>query len=115
MRGAVAPRTASIELAEMQSRPERTGAVGKFFVTPHAVTRYIERVRPGIERAQALRELIYIGELAHKVGPYRGLRGLGVELEFWRGPRFGNLRQSKLRFVVAPGSGSELPQIVTVL
>jgi hypothetical protein len=82
-----------------------TGAAGSFFVTPHAVERYRERI-PGKARLsynEALTELIELTSKAHFVG----MRGDGSEL--WRVGR-----PTRLRFRVgrsAPG----LPQIMTVM
>lgn len=81
----------------------RDRARGRWYVTPHAVERYIARVRPGVEYRQALGELISMSERAHFVK----MRRDGNEL--WRGPK-----PRRLRFVVGydqPGK----PQLVTVL
>ena len=80
------------------------GAVGPFFVTPHAVWRYIERVRPGISYRQALHDLIAQGRGAHRV------KQLDSGHELWRGPK-----PRRLRLLVAPASGGGLPQLVTIL
>ena len=79
------------------------GARGPFFVTPHAVRRYIERVRPGLTYEQALGELVAMARGAHLV------KELASGLELWRGPP-----PRRLRFRVSPGCGG-LPQLVTVL
>ena len=50
-------------------------------VTPHAVRRYIERVRHGASFAKARSELIWMLERAHFVKPLLN----GIEL--WRGPK----------------------------
>ena len=77
--------------------------VGPMFITPHAVSRYIERVRPGIARDRALRELIDLTKGAHAV------KEIAPGLWLWRGPS-----PRRLRFRVStrlPGA----PQLVTVL
>lgn len=79
---------------------------GRWFITPHAVRRYIERC-PGARRLtyeQAFGQLISESELAHLV---KARRNPGEEL--WRGGK-----PHRLRFVVARGNGG-LPQLVTVL
>jgi len=81
-------------------------AVGRFFITPHAVQRYRERV-PGAERLtyeQALAELIRESETAHFIKP------LGNGLDLWRGRK-----PHRLRFRVSPAVDGRLPQLVTVL
>lgn len=110
------------------SGPQRGGAKGRFFVTPHAVESYRSRVRGGIGYDRALRELISLTSYGRFVESYRGLRlpqFEGARLELWRGPRIGPNRRSRdrkipgdprdrLRFVVAHGPGDK-PQVVTVL
>jgi hypothetical protein len=76
---------------------------GPFFITPHAIDRYIERVRPGISRGQALRDLIEMSRGAHVV------KEIEPGLWLWRGPK-----PRRLRLRVSsrePG----LPQLVTVI
>jgi hypothetical protein len=72
-------------------------------VTPHAVERYIARVRTGIEYRRALGELISMSERAHFVKTRRD----GYEL--WRGPP-----PRRLRFVVGSNMPGK-PQLLTVL
>jgi len=91
---------------------------GRFFVTPHAVHRYIERIRPGLGYEEARAELIALAAEARLVRPYL-TPGL-PPAELWRGPRVGPAsakdRRSRLRFVVTPGTrAGGLPAIVTVL
>lgn len=108
-------RTESFELREMQSRSSRDGARGRFFVTPHAVRRYIERYRRGASYETALDELILLTSAGKHVGPSNSAGGG----ELWRGPRIGTKakqdRRSRIRFVVANGERGELPQVLTVL
>lgn len=72
-----------------------------WIVTEHAITRYIERVRPRISRELARQELEAAASTAH----YVGSRADGAER--WRGPR-----PRRLRFIVEPGSP---PKLITVL
>src|SRR5690606_37484442 len=116
-------RTKGIEVRRVQILPSpKTGATGRFFVTPYAVARYRERLRPRLSYQRALEELIVLTSAGRQVGPYLG-RQLpqkfpGLRLEVWRGARVGPVRQqdrrARLRFVVAYGPG-ELPQVITVL
>lgn len=88
-----------------QAEGERVkeGAKGRFFVTPHAVHRYIERVHRGISYERALGEIIEAADRAHYVKDYNSG-------QYWRGPK-----PMRLRLIVANGSGGELPQIITIL
>ena len=96
---------------------------GKFFITPHAVHRYIEHVRPEATYAQALEDLQYITSNGTSKGPYQGVKLTqqhpDKSLELWRGPRIGphsqQNRRSRLRFVVGYANYGPLPQVVTVL
>lgn len=92
--------------------------VGKFFVTPHAVRRYIERIQPDLGYEAALGEVIKLVEEARYIRPYAN-PGLPPG-QLWRGPPVGprsaNDRRSRLRFVVVPNERpGYLPAIVTVL
>lgn len=74
-----------------------------FRITEHAIDRYIERIRPGIPRARALRELCAITRGAHAV------KEIEPGLWLWRGPK---PRRLRLRVSTRePGP----PQLVTVL
>lgn len=104
------------------STPTLAGARGRFFVSPHAVRRYRERIRSDLTYEQALDELIDLTSSGRLVGPYTGQRltqGGVRAAELWRGPRVGRQRerlpQSRLRFVVGHASGGQLPQVITVL
>lgn len=75
---------------------------GPLFVTPHAVRRFRERVRPELTYEQARDELVRLSRTAHRVRPTRD----GAEL--WRtGP------PERLRLIVGPGTGP-LPALITV-
>lgn len=79
---------------------------GRWFITPHAVDRFRERVHWArrFSYAKALGELINASERAHFV------RILDSGKELWRGPK-----PMKLRLIVAPSATpGELPQLVTV-
>ncbi len=84
----------------------KTGAIGRFYVSAHAITRYIERVRPGIARSVALAELIRIGNGAEK------LKTLEDGTELWRGPK--KSPAPRLLFLVGPKSEGTLPVMRTV-
>ena len=78
-------------------------AQGRFFVTPHAVHRYIERVHRGIEYERAMKEIIEAAATAHYVKDYNGG-------QYWRcGRSFGRLR------LLVNNQCQGLPQIVTIL
>jgi hypothetical protein len=96
---------------------------GRFYVTPYAVERFRQRVRPDLAQAAALERLIALTTGGRFVTPWRGsgileAAGEGVRVELWRAPRVGTRSQrspeSRVRFVVAYGRGSA-PQVVTVL
>lgn len=80
-------------------------AAGRFFVTPHAVRRYVSRVRPGLTYEQALGALLQAAESAHYVRDSDG--GAAI----WRASR----AHGRVRFVVMPGVPGRLPVIVTIL
>lgn len=76
---------------------------GRWFVTPHAVQRYRERIDPLATYDDALAYLIAASERAHPV------KEIQPGLWLWRGPK-----PRELRYRVSvrePG----LPQLVTVL
>lgn len=70
-------------------------------LSDHAVTRYIERMRPRLSHEEAVRELEQLCAGAHRV------RAINEGLELWR-----TARPSKLRLRVQPG---DPPTLVTVL
>lgn len=76
---------------------------GPWFITPHAVHRYIERIRPGLGYEQALRELIEQSDKAHAV------KEIEPGLWLYRGTK-----PRRLRFRVST-RGERSPQLVTVL
>ena len=79
------------------------GAVGRFFITPHAVRRYQERVPGASSRYDtALGELIRLCDGAHFV------KQVG-DFELWRTGKPERLRLRVLR------GNSGLPQVVTVV
>ena len=61
----------------------KTGAVGRFYVTPHALRRYTERCRPHLSQARALDELVSMVDRAERV------RVFADGHELWRGPKGG--------------------------
>lgn len=78
---------------------------GRWFISPHAVQRYIERIEPGLTYEQALAKLIRVSDKAHRVKPWRN------GLILYRGPR-----PRRLRLMVSEAVTPErpLPQLVTV-
>lgn len=78
---------------------------GRFFITPHAVRRFRERV-PGASQMSyetALAELISIADRSHLV------KTDAAGIEHWRGPK-----PHRLRLRVASGNRG-LPQLITVI
>lgn len=78
-------------------------AAGNWFVTPHAIRRYIERCKPGMSREKALRELVALSRVA------RFRRDLGPGIVEMVGPK-----PSKWRFRVST-RGPGRPQLLTVI
>ena len=79
-------------------------AVGKFFITPHAVRRFMERgYLRGATYEAALAEMIKLADRAHYVKPLRD----GVEL--WRTGAPG-----RWRLRIGRGN-SGLPQVLTIM
>ena len=78
-------------------------ASGRWFIGPHAVRRYIERVAPALSYEDALERMISESEASHYVRKERD----GCEL--WRGPKPG-----RVRFIVQPQIQG-LPVLRTVL
>ena len=84
----------------------KTGAVGRFYVTPHALRRYTERCRPHLSPARALDELVSVADRAERV------RVFADGHELWRGPK--RAAVPRLLFLVAPRSEGVLPAICTI-
>lgn len=84
-------------------------AAGRWFITPHAVERYIERHRPELGYARALGELVLWSEVATERCPTVNGHFVECHSEF----------PAKLRFVVSYASAcagtEELPVLVTAL
>lgn len=76
---------------------------GRWFITPHAVRRYIERVDRRASYDGALAALAEFSHVAHRV------RRLAPDVWLWRGPR-----PLRLRFCVSE-AGPGAPQLITVL
>jgi hypothetical protein len=79
-----------------------SGCRGRWFVGPHAVARYIERIAPGLTYEQARARIIEDSERAHRVK-------VEGDVEHWRGPR-----PLRVQYRIAPGEG-DLPVVLTVL
>lgn len=88
---------------DRQYRVKRVAFIpGRWFITPHAVRRYLQRVDGSLSYEQALGQLIHASESARYSREYE------PAIELWRGPR-----PRRLRFIVSrrlPG----LPQLLTV-
>lgn len=79
-------------------------AAGRFFLTPHAVRRYMERLAaPGLTYEQALGALLREIEGAHRVRD--GRAGCAI----WRTGRPGRLR------LIVDETQHPLPAVVTIL
>lgn len=89
--------------AQSKCEGSKSGAKGRFFITPHAIERYRERVHRGISYERALAEIIDQADQSHYVKDYNSA-------QYWRGPK-----PMRLRLLVAPASGNELPQLLTIL
>jgi len=76
---------------------------GRWFITPHAVRRYVERVDPLANYEQALAELVRCSERARRVKE--------IEPGVWL---YREGRPRRLRFRVAE-NGNGAPQLMTVL
>jgi hypothetical protein len=113
LRSLPTPRAASNQLAYWQRQANRKYPggpmiVGKWFITPHAVRRYIERVDHRATYDQALAELVRFSKVARpskEIKPgiwlYRGGKPLRPRFMFSVSPR---------RADGSPG----LPQLITV-
>ena len=77
---------------------------GRWFITPHAVLRYMRRVRPGCSYEQALGDLIHLSRAARLV------KRLNTGGWLYRGPK-----PHRLRLIVEESPAGPLPQLVTVL
>lgn len=82
---------------------------GRWFITPHAVRRYIERVRPGLDYEQALAEITEHSLTARRV------KEIAPGIDLWRGAK-----PLRLRFRVAadqrrPDGSFGKPQLLTVM
>lgn len=76
---------------------------GRWFITPHAVRRYIERIAPRLTYEQALAELVRYSDTARRVKEISP----GVAL-------YRSGRPHRLRFRVSE-TGPGLPQLLTVM
>lgn len=81
----------------------KTGAAGRWFVTPHALDRYREHVRSDSPGGALLRRLLTEAEKAHFV------KALDNGPQLWRGPP-----PRRLRFIVSVCSDGTLPSLITV-
>lgn len=79
------------------------GARGRWFISPHAVHRYITRVDTRLSYEEALEALIERSEASRYQRTVNGV-------EFWRATG-----KPRLRFRVAPGKDGMKPVLLTVL
>lgn len=97
-----AGKTADREIAR-RTLAEQTGAVGAWFISPHAVHRYRQRVNPKASASEALGALIRLSMASVGEKPRR-LPGGAVEYDL-----------DDIRCVVErPKAGRKLPVLVTV-
>jgi len=81
------------------------GAVGRWFITPHAVRAYQRRINRRASYGDALTALVLHSQKAHFV------KKLSGSVEYWRAGR-----PTRLRFrVAAPPRAGMKPALVTVL
>lgn len=99
-----------VQVEQGTPQGERCGAKGNWFITPHAVDRFRERVaRKRITYEQALGALIRIAEGAHRIMTPNGPKMTKHGFEVWRAAK-----PYRLRLWVSSG-GDGKPQLVTVL
>jgi hypothetical protein len=79
---------------------------GRWFISPHAVRRCIERIHPRYTYEQARDWLIKASQSAHYIRPSSQGRG-----EIWRAGR----QFKRIRMMVEHYPGRELPTLCTVL
>jgi len=78
-------------------------ARGKWFITPHAVKRYIQRVAPSLTYEEALEELVFMSSKARRI------KEMSPGIALYRGGK-----PLRLRFRVAE-CGDGLPRLLTVM
>jgi hypothetical protein len=76
---------------------------GPWFITPHALERFVALVGTTGERERDIARVACDAKRAHRV------KGTRDGCEIWRGPK-----PLRLRFIVGPGEGDK-PALVTVL
>ena len=85
-------------------------AAGRFFWTPHAVQRAVERLWPKLGYDAALGRLVEAAETAVELRQWRGGREVATGV-LWRASN----RYGRFRFVVGMAAGPGLPPVLTVL
>lgn len=79
-------------------------AAGRYFITPHAVHRYVERVMPGLTYEQALGDMI--NALERTTSSPKRLRDGMLRVR---------VRKPRDWFALVSDRGPGLPQVVTVM
>lgn len=82
-------------------------AIGPWFITPHAVRRYLDRVEPGLTFEQALGKLIHESRTATFVRLLPSVEGQRIEL--WRGKR-----PHRLRLYLVYNNAVGMPALMTL-
>lgn len=101
--------TVAFEFRTLHQAPEApVGAAGRWFVTPHAVRRYIERIDPSMSYERALGAIIQDGIKAHRIRSLPATETLAT-CELWRGPK-----PRRLRYYIFEMGGPGLPVCATV-
>ena len=98
--------TTGYEFRRVQGQPERPGAAGRWFVTPHAVARFRER----LPAARAMTYEQALGAIIRDVDAAHFVKALDTGVQLWRGPKPWRLRY----IVTSAGSPGALPVLVTV-
>lgn len=89
------------------------GAAGRWFVTPHAIDRWIERFTPRSFREAPLTEAMrarVLGWIIDETERARFVKRLASGVELWRGPK-----PRRIRFLVGASSDGALPALLTVM
>ena len=89
------------------------GATGRWFVTPHALERWVARFTPRSFREAPLTEEMRARVLGWVISESEGARfvkRLASGVELWRGPK-----PRRIRFLVGPAHDGALPALLTVM
>lgn len=98
---------------EQGSPPIERGATGRWFVTPHAIDKWIARFTPRsfreAERTEEQRVRV-LGWILDEAERARFVKALDTGVQLWRGPK-----PRRVRFIVTVCSEGTLPALLTVL